>query len=634
MSQEHVSQSGLRVVVLGFHESGKTSLINTFLNQTGPEFWKITDSCVKREGEVCRRKLICIDTPGWWREYPLSDTADFIKQKIVLSVRECLPGPHAFLLIIDINNVPFTEKIRRSVEEHMGLFGERVWEHTIVVFTRGEYLEGKSLEQHIEIEGEALKWLVEKCGNRCHMFNIVSTESCDEVDENMNKLLKQIDGMVTKYGNSGFELDEKILREVEENRNTHQERAKMRQQKVMDQREMLHKYGVPSLSELTILLLGWLISGKTAAKDTVLGQVDHVNKRRTYTSERMFGEVAGRQVSVVDTPGWWKYLPAECNPEWVKTELQRALTLDSKAPHAILLAVPADTTFPEEQRKITEDNMKMFGDDIWRHTMVLFTCGDRLTDTSIEEHIEGEGAPLQWLVEKCGNRYHVLSWYDKEEKVVELLKKIEEMVAGNSLFRPGPEAQEPVDKKTNLKEVPTDIVQFLDQKWQKMDRELEKAMATIFSKTTSKLKGSMDDPGTKFRDDHPCSEGTSKEIHSGKGTSPQNTSEPKYPIKKSGINAATGLGDKEQTRERPAGQMERMKEKLEMEWGRRELGVIQRFQRQLSELRQSGSEADVHDLNQSYRKVVWWFHHNNTSGYASNEEEFPTSSSCSYPYSI
>ncbi|KAG5278504.1 hypothetical protein AALO_G00099710 [Alosa alosa] len=608
MSQEHVSQRGLRVVVLGFHESGKTSLINTLLNETG------SDSC---------RKLICIDTPGWWRKYPLSDTADFIKQKIILSVNECLPGPHAFLLIIDINNVPFTEKIRKSVEEHLGLFGERVWEHTIVVFTCGEYLKGTTIEQHIESEGEALKWVVEKCGNRCHMFNIESTGSCNEVNENKNKLLEQIDGLVAKYGNSSFEL-EKILREVEEKRINHQERAKMRQQKVMDKREMLRKYGViPSLSELRILLLGWLISGKTSAKDTILGQVDRVNKKRTNKSERNSKKVAGRQVSVVDTPGWWKYLPAKCTPEWVTTELQRGLTLDSKAPHAILLAVPADTTFHEEQRKNIEDNMKMFGEQVWKHTMVLFTCGDRLEDTSIEEHIESEGQPLQWLVEKCGNRYHVLSWNDKEEEVMELLNKIEEMVASNSLFWPEPESQTCIDKKTteDLIEVPNEMVQFLDQKWQKMDRELEK-IVTICSETTSKLKGSMDNPYTNFGDTHPSSQ--DEEINSGKGISPPDS---KSPIKKSVFDAATGLDDQELVGEKSAGQMERMKEMLERmkemlerEWGRRELAVTQRFQRQLTELRESGSEADVHDLNLSYRKVVWWIHHG-TSGYASNEQE-------------
>ncbi|XP_062399484.1 GTPase IMAP family member 8-like isoform X2 [Sardina pilchardus] len=532
MSGEHLNQQDLHVVVIGPIESGKTSIINSVLGEPD-ESEKKTGDCVKREGEVGGRKLIFIDTPGWIRYFPVIDTAEVIKHKIVQSVSLCPPGPHAFLLVIG-SDVPFTEKNRRSVEEHMGLFGENIWEHTIVVLTRKEYLEGKSIEQHIESEEGALKWVLEKCGNRFHMLNIDSREGFNEVD----KILEQFD-ILAKSRNRHFELDEKILREVEEKRNTYRERAEQRRQKVQDQREILQKYDtIPSLPELKILLLGWLFSGKTFAKNIIFGQVEDTKISRTYQSERRSAEVAGRRVSVVDTPGWWKYLPAKCTPAWVKTELQKGLTLDSKAPHAILLAIPADTSILEEQRKITEDNMKVFGDDIWKHTMVLFTCGDLLGDTTIEEHIESEGEPLQWLVEKCGNRYHILSLYDKEDEVTELLKKIEEMVAGNSLFRPGPEPQKPVCKKSteNLMEVPRELVIFLDQKWQTMDRELEMKIGTICRETTPKVTStrSIDTPDIEFRENHPSSENTS-----GEGTSPPRPSDPKSAIKKSGINAAT-----------------------------------------------------------------------------------------------
>ncbi|XP_042622879.1 uncharacterized protein LOC122146656 isoform X1 [Cyprinus carpio] len=80
--------------------------------------------------------------------------------------------------------------------------------------------------------------------------------------------------------------------------------------------------------------------------------------------------------------------------------------------------------------------MATLGDDVWRHTIVLFTWGDRFPDISIEQHIESEGEALQWLVEKCRNRYHVFDNTDKKnrDQVTELLQKIDEMVAENSLF--------------------------------------------------------------------------------------------------------------------------------------------------------------------------------------------------------
>ncbi|KAF4103599.1 hypothetical protein G5714_016482 [Onychostoma macrolepis] len=65
---------------------------------------------------------------------------------------------------------------------------------------------------------------------------------------------------------------------------------------------------------------------------------------------------------------------------------------------------------------------------------VLFTYGDTLLDTSIEQHIKSEGKDLQWLLDKCGNRYHVLNNQNRSDdtQIKELLEKIEETVAQNN----------------------------------------------------------------------------------------------------------------------------------------------------------------------------------------------------------
>lgn len=65
--------------------------------------------------------------------------------------------------------------------------------------------------------------------------------------------------------------------------------------------------------------------------------------------------------------------------------------------------------------------------------IVVFTHGDKLAEQkSIQEYLT-EGHPkLKEVVSRCGNRYYVFNNKDKNRvQVVQLIKKIDEMVAAN-----------------------------------------------------------------------------------------------------------------------------------------------------------------------------------------------------------
>ncbi|RXM90625.1 GTPase IMAP family member 4 [Acipenser ruthenus] len=88
--------------------------------------------------------------------------------------------------------------------------------------------------------------------------------------------------------------------------------------------------------------------------------------------------------------------------------------------------------------------------------MILFTRGDHLKGRTIEQHIEEAGEELQQLVEKCGNRYHVLNNKNRSDRtqVTQLLDKIDNMVKGSGgCYLPiSSEIYQQVEERIRLKE--------------------------------------------------------------------------------------------------------------------------------------------------------------------------------------
>ena len=186
------------------------------------------------------------------------------------------------------------------------------------------------------------------------------------------------------------------------------------------------------LSELRIVVLGWRRSGKSSAGNTILGREEFDSRIRTAQCVKRQGEVAGRQVTVVDTPGWWMSYSVKRTAELDKQEIVRSVSLCPPGPGALFLVINLSSAFREEHRKSVVEHLELLSERVWRHTIVLFTRGDWLGDATIEQRIETEGRALQELIEKCGNRYHVLNNENRADgtQVTELLEKIEEMVAG------------------------------------------------------------------------------------------------------------------------------------------------------------------------------------------------------------
>nr|XP_057921495.1 uncharacterized protein LOC131124023 [Doryrhamphus excisus]XP_057921496.1 uncharacterized protein LOC131124023 [Doryrhamphus excisus]XP_057921497.1 uncharacterized protein LOC131124023 [Doryrhamphus excisus] len=191
----------------------------------------------------------------------------------------------------------------------------------------------------------------------------------------------------------------------------------------------------PSSPELRLVMLGRSGSGKSAAGNAILGRAEfesHPDSLVAITQEcaKKKAVVAGRRVAVVDTPDWFH---SESTPNEVRAQISSCVALSSPGPHAFILCVPTDQPTKVELQALSALETVFGQDAVEKHTLVLFTYADRLKESgkagtdSVEAYIASQRGDLLKLVEKCGDRYHVME--RGGGNVEELLEKVEQIAA-------------------------------------------------------------------------------------------------------------------------------------------------------------------------------------------------------------
>lgn len=180
------------LVLLGRRHSGKSSVGDLILDRSEFEPGKKTVRCVRRFGWVDGMRLAVVDTPGW-SLFGLADSRQ-VKQEIQRSVMLAPPGRLLFLLVIPVDS--FSKRDGRAVEKHVGVLGDVVWSRTLVLFTWGDELRGRSIEKHIQKKGEPLQGILRRCGLRYHVVNNKCLEDYTQVTELLNILKQMCDSTV------------------------------------------------------------------------------------------------------------------------------------------------------------------------------------------------------------------------------------------------------------------------------------------------------------------------------------------------------------------------------------------------------------------------------------------------------